>query len=265
MTRDEVLSIVEEHRRWLDGDKAAECANFDGEVIECVDLSGVNLSGANFSNAYINCVNFSRSDLSGVSFRNADIYSSNFADAQLCKSDFAKAFVCSANFAGAALSRVNIMGVAFAGVDMYNADVANANIECVTFNGVCLSNTNIDKTKIDTDTLNEIIPMRCPETGSFIGWKKACDNYIVKLEITDDAERVSTLSGKCRCSKAKCIAIENMDGADSGLTEVTSIYDSLFIYKVGETAEVSDFDKNRLRECSRGIHFFLTRQEAVEY
>ena len=28
---------------------------------------------------------------------------------------------------------------------------------------------------------------------------------------------------------------------------------------------VNDFDTNRWKECSTGIHFFMTREEAVEY
>ena len=42
-------------------------------------------------------------------------------------------------------------------------------------------------------------------------------------------------------------------------------HDKDFIYKVGEIVEVKDFDENRWEECSTGIHFFLTRDEAVRY
>ena len=38
-----------------------------------------------------------------------------------------------------------------------------------------------------------------------------------------------------------------------------------FKYTVGETVEVKDFDPDRWNECSTGIHFFMDRQEAVEY
>ena len=30
-------------------------------------------------------------------------------------------------------------------------------------------------------------------------------------------------------------------------------------------AKIDDFEKNRWDECSRGIHFFITREEAVRY
>lgn len=36
-------------------------------------------------------------------------------------------------------------------------------------------------------------------------------------------------------------------------------------YHVGEIVRVDNFDDNRWRECSTGIHFFMTRDEAVRY
>ena len=36
-------------------------------------------------------------------------------------------------------------------------------------------------------------------------------------------------------------------------------------YKVGEIAKVDDFDDDRRNECAPGIHFFITRQEAVDW
>ena len=85
------------------------------------------------------------------------------------------------------------------------------------------------------------------------------------LEICADAKRSSATSRKCRCSKAKVLAITNLDGSESGLSEIESDYDEDFIYCVGETVEVPDFDENRWNECTAGIHFFITREEAVKY
>ena len=46
---------------------------------------------------------------------------------------------------------------------------------------------------------------------------------------------------------------------------VKSSHDSSFTYEVGKTVEVQDFDTNRWEECTRGIHFFINRQEAINY
>ena len=107
--------------------------------------------------------------------------------------------------------------------------------------------------------------MVCPEKGSFIGYKKCRGNLIVELEIPDDALRSSATTRKCRCSKAKVLSITNLDGSKSECTEATSNRVSSFVYKVGETVEVPDFDPNRFIECSTGIHFFMHREEAEGY
>ena len=108
------------------------------------------------------------------------------------------------------------------------------------------------------------IPFACPDTGSFIGWKKA-KGYIVKLEIPADAKRCSATSRKCRCDKAKVLEIQNIDGTPANITKIRSDYSNYFIYEVGKTVSVDNFDNNRWNECSTGIHFFINRQEAVEY
>ena len=108
------------------------------------------------------------------------------------------------------------------------------------------------------------IPYACPDTGSFIGYKKA-RGYIVELEILSDARRCSATRRKCRCDKAKVLSIQNMDGSIADITEVKSNHDSNFVYRVGEIAEEPDFNEDRWNECSEGIHFFINRQEAVNY
>ena len=111
---------------------------------------------------------------------------------------------------------------------------------------------------------NLLVPMACPDAGAFIGWKKA-RGQIVKLEITEDAKRSSATGRKCRCSKARVLEIQNMDGSKAEVCSVSSRWDRNFVYTVGAVVEVPDFDKNRWNECAAGIHFFINRQEAVNY
>jgi ribosomal protein S8 len=105
---------------------------------------------------------------------------------------------------------------------------------------------------------------QCPSEGSFIAWKKV-QGYIVKLEVCKDALRSSATTLKCRCSKAKVLAIENIDGSKSNEIKVYSNHDSTFMYEVGKIARVEDFDTDRWAECSAGIHFFIAREMAVKY
>ena len=149
--------------------------------------------------------------------------------------------------------RADLCGADLRGADLCDADLRDADL-CDA------KNTN----KTAWDAYTAFYPLQCPETGSFIGYKKAADK-IVMLEICADAKRSSATSRKCRCSKAKVLSITHLDGSDSGLTEVKSNYSKEFVYRVGEVAEVPDFDDNRWNECAAGIHFFITREEAVRY
>ena len=142
--------------------------------------------------------------------------------------------------------------------DLRGADLKGANLYGADLSEADLSKVDLSKAKIDW-------PLICPEKGSFIGYKKCRDDLIVELEIPEDALRSSATTRKCRCSKAKVLSITNLDGSKSKCTEATSKRDSSFVYKVGETVEVTNFDPNRWNECSTGIHFFVTREEAEKY
>ncbi len=179
---------------------------------------------------------------------NANLYGANLRDANLYGANLRGANLCGANLYGA-----NLCGANLYGANLCDADLCYANLRGAK---------NTDKTAWDAYTA--FYPLQCPETGSFIGYKKAADK-IVMLEICADAKRSSATSRKCRCSKAKVLAITNLDGSESGLSEIESDYDEDFIYCVGEIAEVSDFDDDRWNECAAGIHFFITRDEAVKY
>jgi len=87
---------------------------------------------------------------------------------------------------------------------------------------------------------------------------------VLKYEL-DESSRYEVLTRKCRCSEALVVSITNIDGTKANINEVKSDEDKEFVYKVGEVVKVDDFDDNRWEECSTGIHFFITREEAVEY
>ena len=124
--------------------------------------------------------------------------------------------------------------------------------------GADFSGADLSEAKLDW-------PLVCPEKGSFIGYKKCRNDLIVELEIPEDAYRCSATSKKCRCSKAKVLSIMNLDGSESTSDVAVSKYNSSFVYRIGETVEVTDFDQNRWNECSTGIHFFMNREDAVKY
>ena len=128
--------------------------------------------------------------------------------------------------------------------------------------------------------------MACPETGSFIGYKivskyiwfkdEVSALCILKLEIPEDAKRSSSIGKKCRCDKAKVLRaydyIKYSETNDLRKSIVAkkeadtfySKFDPKFRYYTGKTVSVDNFDDDRWNECSSGIHFFMTMEEAVE-
>lgn len=188
--------------------------------------------------ASLDGANLRGADLRGADLYGADLYGADLRDANLYNADLRDAILYGADLYGADLRDANL----------YDADLRDA------------KNTN----KITWNAQTAFYPLQCPETGAFIGYKKAAGK-IVMLEICADAKRSSATSRKCRCSKAKVLGITNLDGSESILNEIGSDYDKNFIYRVGETVEVPDFNEDRWSECTAGIHFFITREEAVKY
>ena len=155
------------------------------------------------------------------------------------------------------LECANLRGADLRGADLEDANLKDADLECANLRGADLRGAYYSEH-------TSFLSYQCPTEGSFIGWKK-CGRYIVKLKICEDAERSSSTSLKCRCSKADVLEIQNLDGSIADITEISPNNDEKFIYKVGETVEVEDFDKNRWNDCSTGIHFFIDRDVAVLY
>ena len=108
------------------------------------------------------------------------------------------------------------------------------------------------------------VPFACPSDGAFIGWKKVYDN-LIKLEIPEDARRCSATSNKCRCDKAKVLSVWNMNLEKEVSVVVNEAYGQDTLYKVGEMVYPDSFDEDRWNECSHGIHFFINKQDAINY
>ena len=155
----------------------------------------------------------------------------------------------------------DLSGAILRGADLSDADLSDANLSGADLRGANLRGANLRGANMSNV---EGAYMACPTDGSFVGWKKA-SKYIVKLQIPEDARRGSAGGEKCRCDKAYVAEIQNMDGTKADIDTVCSDHDKKFVYAVGATVEVSDFDDDRWNECAPGIHFFIDRRAAVEY
>ena len=211
-------------------------ANLRDANLRGADLRGANLCGANLRDA-----NLRGADLRGADLRDADLRGANLRGADLC---------------GANLCDANLRGANLRGANLRDADLRGANLRDADLRGADLCGANLCDAKGTY--------MACPTDGSFIGWKKASD-YVVKLQIPEDARRSSAGGEKCRCDKAYVVEIQNADGTKADIETIHSDHDANFVYTVGATVEVSDFDGDRWNECAPGIHFFIDRRAAVEY
>ena len=249
----ELNKILSNHKLWLMDESNGIRADLSGVDLEYADLDGADLRDANLSGA----------DLRGADLRSANLWYADLRGADLRDASLGCADLGYADLGGANLSGADLEYADLRDADLRGASLGHANLYDADFSGADLGGANLWSTDLSC-VKNIFFPMACPEKGSFIAFKKAgC--YIIELFIPSNAKRCSATSRKCRCSKAKVISITTPSGDKTNITEVHSNYDPNFIYKLGEYVEVKNFDDNRWNECSTGIHFFITRQEAVNY
>ena len=194
---------------------------------------------------------------SGTNLSGANLYRANLSDANLYRANLSGANLSGTNLSGANLSRANLSDT-----NLYRANLSDANLSDTNLSGANLSDTNLSDANLSGADWAV-----CPEEGAFIGWKKVRGDVILKLEILADAKRVSTPIGrKCRADKVRVLEAFTIDGLlilDG--REHSSKHDFNFVYRVGEVAEVENFDDSITIECTSGLHFFITRKEACEY
>ena len=191
----------------------------------------------------------SNSDLRGADLRCADLSYANLRRADLRCADLSYADLSYADLTGADLR----------GADLRCADLSYADLTGADLTGAVLTGAVLRGAKNVP-----FIPFVCPDFGSFIGFKKAKDK-VVALEIPEDAKRCSATTRKCRCNKAKVLGIYDVNHNLLNDTIVASNRDNNFLYIVGETVTVDNFDEDRWNECSTGIHFFINFEEAARY
>ena len=121
-----------------------------------------------------------------------------------------------------------------------------------------------DVTGVLRDYLAKVDPNTAVATADYSVWKKASD-YVVKLKVPAKAARTAPLIGrKCRAEYVKVLSIHDHQGNLAPRNEVRGDYDNT-TYKVGATVRPDSYDPDSKVECSNGIHFFLTFEEARDY
>ena len=288
---DNIEAILKEHGYDCLHDADLRYANLCGANLHGANLHGANLCGANLHGANLHGANLCGANLRGANLRGANLRDANLRYANLCGAYLSCAYLCGADLSHANLryanlsdaylscaylshadlSYANLSDANLRGADLHGANLHDANLSGANLSHANLSDANLrDANHVQLSIAKTSI---LPDEGDIIGWKKAWTDdtmppksVIVKLLIPADAQRSNGTGRKCRASTARVLDLQDKQG--NSLPSDTTAYsghDTDFTYKKGETVHVEDFDTNRWNECAPGIHFFITRIEAVEY
>lgn len=100
MTQEELQTILEKHKKWLNNVPGGECAN----------LAGANLKYANLEDADLEYANLAGENLEYANLAGADLEYANLEGADLEYANLKGAYLKNANLAGANLAGANLKG-----------------------------------------------------------------------------------------------------------------------------------------------------------
>ena len=172
------------------------------------------------------------------------LFEGEYGSVKLCAETAIKAKISLlwANLREADLREANLRGANLIGADLRGADLIGAD----------LRGANLGHRKI------------VPSSGSFFAWKKGGNGEIIKIKIPYWARRTSCLiNRKCRAEFVITIEITTKEGKP--VLECYGGYDQNTIYRVGKCTAPDKYDPDERVDCSHGIHFFLTREEAEKW
>jgi hypothetical protein len=177
----------------------------------------------------------------------------NLTDAYLRGANLWGANLWGANLRGANLWGANLWGANLTGANLWGANLRGANLRDAYLRDADLRDADLTGAKCLHYTI-------LPE-GDLIGYKKLKGGTIAKLLIPAKAKRVNFIgSRKCRAEYVKVL-----DGSGESLGR-NSDDGQVLQYKKGRIVKcVHKFNADPRLECESGIHFFITKQEAIEF
>jgi len=159
--------------------------------------------------------------------------------------------------------KANLWGANLKGANLEGANLARADLRFVNLEGANLEGANLKGANLEGAWLwkANLVGARLPHfqipQGDLIVWKRL-NSGIAQLLIPKEAKRTACLtSRKCRAEYAKVLEMEKETDTDR--------HTRLLHYTVGETVRPDKYDDDIRLECTNGIHFFLTREEAEEW
>ena len=212
-------------------------------VIEESAIKDTDLEGYNLTNITFNLCSFENCNLAGADFSGSSISGTLFRECPMHACRFVN---------------TNMTEAIFRDIDLSDSDLSGANLYAAV-----LEDANLDGIIVDENTKwYKQVP---PEDGAFIAWKCCSELRVVQLLVPRDARRVSATRETCRCDKAKVLSIKSIDKTIS-YDWAQSTVDPDFYYERGKWVEPANgFEPDRWKDSSRGIHFFMEREQCIEY
>jgi hypothetical protein len=155
---------------------------------------------------------------------------------------------------------------------LQRANLQGADLQRAYLRGANLQRANLrDANLLDANLQGANLPaFQLPREGPLVVWKKAFParpfrvHVLLKLEVR--GKRTATPIGrKCRAEAAKVLGVYSLEGGKLRTKTARSMHDVGFFYTVGKVVRVKDYDDDIRVECTRGIHFFQTFEEARDY
>ena len=193
------------------------------------------------------------------------------------------------------LSGSNFTNVKFIDSYLIESHFSYCRFDLAIFENMIITDTNFKGSITDKCYYLDTYPLICPKEGSFIAWKVCTtytetidnpiekDRYIVKLEIPEDAKRLSSTTKYGRCDKAKVLGIYgiylckdsfNKEVIDDPTQSIESIHAGTRIikgdgkekivyttYTTGEFVYPDSFDDDRWNLYTHGIHFYMNLED----
>ena len=199
--------------------------------------------GATTAAAAVEMAIAASADLSGADLRGAYLSGANLSGASLRGADLSGAYLRSADLSGAYLRGANLRSA-----DLRGADLRSANLRSADLSGAHLSGAHLGGARG--------LFYQIPQEGELIVWK-AVAGGVCKLRVPPEAKRTATPIGrKCRAEW-----VEVLEAPENG----KGLHDSSVIYRPGEVVRPDQYDPDPRVECTHGIHFFQTKEEALAY
>lgn len=241
--------------------------------LQHASLAGVDMRDCTFECCRLDGANFVGAKLQGARFLDCSGFRTNFTDAEMQE-------CCIDNTASTderdELGECGLHHRLFDYVRFNKSDLQHAVLRSCD-----LSGASLHKAKVGTDILKRFECMKLtgaigipkaiiaavpvlPE-GKFTGWKRCAYGRIVELQIPESARRSAGLSRKIRADSALTISILSPYKwcKNARSQRDTGGYDCQ--YRVGFVTSAARWDPDPWSVCTHGIHFFLTREEAVAY